>query len=573
MLGKFAVTELVGALLFSLLCWFLECINISEGDQHVPAEVLSTEGAAAECSNSSYLLNSSLVTSSVHEDWDSNNFASVGVNLDCELADTPLPRYTAEEFNQGASEVFGTLCGKRSIEDVFYESLKGTSQNKSKRRLEQIFDAPENIVFSTTTTSELSVQQIASLGDHTSQCTEETEKVDYSPSPKRGKSSISGSKLKRSRPVSGSPPLINDPIEQLKTFGSQHKFIKHNCKNREIFNKIVREPSLPSLPEHGEINGSTFKNASVVEFSAPFSVLDINENFDSVSSGLGNDQEMPLVKARCIFIEDDGDCSETCNSTMWSTEEPKQIVLNVKEEDSRNQIIFEMLSEAFYNNNNSSSEIMKIKGHELSMSSNAPPFIVDCLMKNPELEVTETFNHELVGSPLKPADTVPKIDDLSASSDTEMEVENLIRGSTAQGNTIVSVQNISKSKSPTLDMLRSVGFVRESKRRWSGENQDELEHFERSPNRNSWHGPYYQAKTLYPEKSPRFSIPNSRPPLARTKAFDNEGIKSSSDEQEVGSRPYSDCFYLQLPSAVQCCPCKSVLCVLSSGLFVCCFRS
>lgn len=503
--------------------------------------------------------------------------ASVALDGASEPADLTLPTRNslgADELNQDANGGHGILDTNRNVQEVHCElPMKATSRNKSKRRLEQSSTTSESIA---STASYDSSEQITSpsLEDYASQSLEETEKVDYSPSPKkRGKSSVSGSKIKRSRPVSGSPPRINDPIEQLKILGSQHKFIQHKCKNSDIFNRIVREPSLPSLPEHKEIHDANFKNAYVHEFSTPFSVLDFNENYDKVSEDVCN-QEMPLVKARCIFIEEDGDCSETCNSTMWSTDEPKQIILDVKEEDSRNQIIFEMLSEAFYSNN-SSPEAMKVQSHELSVTPNVPPFIVDCLMKNPEIEISvvnETFNHELLSSSMIQSDSVPRIVDLSACSDTEMEVESLTSGSNPQANPIVSVQNISKSKSPTLDMLRSVGFVRESKRRWSGENQDESEHFERSPNRNSWHGPYNQAKTLYPEKSPRFSIPKSRPPLARTKAFDKEGIKSSSNEQEVGSQPNLDCFYLQLPSAVQCCPCKSVFSVLSSGFSVCCFR-
>ncbi|XP_034230768.1 uncharacterized protein LOC117639325 isoform X2 [Thrips palmi] len=537
------------------------CSNISEEDHHVPAGVFSTEGAAPECSDSSLFLKKSTAPS-VNGDCGPKAFGSWGMNVDHQPADLVLHlcgRPDAEELNQDADEVPATFGTKMNDKEVFCESLvEATPRNRSKRRLEQSLDASVGMSISAAT-SEFSEPHISSPSseDHTSQHTEELEKVDYSPSPKRGKSSAIACKIKRSRPVSGSPPRLNDPIEQLKTLGPQHKFIKHNCKNNEIFNKIVREPSLPSLPEHKEIHESNLKNGRDHKFSYPFSVFDINENYGSVSGEPDNNQEMPLVKARCIFIEDDGDNAETCNSTMWSTEEPKQIILNVKEEDSRNQIIFEMLSDAFYSNNDSSSEVMKVKSNEISMSPNVPPIIVDCLMKNPEIElsvVTETFNPKLISS-FPPVDSVPKVDDLSASSDTEMEVESLTSGSSAnQANPMVSVQNISKSKSPTLDMLRSVGFVRESKRRWSGENQDELEHFERSPNRNSWHGPYNQAKTLYPEKSPRFSIPKSRPPLARTKAFDKEGIKSTSNEQEVGSLPNSDCFYLQLPSAVQCCP-------------------
>lgn len=450
-----------------------------------------------------------------------------------------------------------------------------------------------------------------------------------------------GCKLKRSRPVSHFFPSTNGSIE-LKDSISKQKAIKQHRK-KACFEKIVREPSLPSLPEHKEFHGSYWEDSNLQLFSAaPFSIPDINKNYSFHHGGCNHDpfkhNLVPtLVKAHCVYIGEDAekenvslDSSAQLSSPVENkASEPKQIVLDENEETSRSRLIFEMLSEAFYNafDGTNSSPSMPIS---LSSDKNATlntPIVIDCIMKSPvvdalavnftdqstgneagEKETTLCINasiHSDIGPPDIQVSSIPN--ELNTSElldgsqeledevflDTDVEVERFLsrvpsRPVSIHGMPVVTVQNLSKSKSPTLDMLRSVGFVRESKRRWSNEVKDEFQPFSRSSNRRSWHGPYSQAKTVYPKKSPGLSIPRfrtdksnasadlNRPPLMRTVAIDRDyqDVKSSSEEQEVGSQPNSSCFYHQFPSADQCCPCKFMFTLLRPfGFHVCGFRA
>ncbi|XP_052125876.1 uncharacterized protein LOC113217371 isoform X3 [Frankliniella occidentalis] len=368
-----------------------------------------------------------------------------------------------------------------------------------------------------------------------------------------------GGKLKRSRPVSGSPPP-HDPLEQLKAQGSQHKFLKLNCKNLH-FEKVVRKPSLPPLPEQNEFVPTHEKKLSSEDFSfTPLPFFDINKNLNS--NHVSRDQRVPLVKAHCIFIDDDEEQEELykCSISMPLESEakatvPKQIYLEANE-DSRNQVIFEMLSDAFYNINDSS-ETIKQSTKE-STPSNNTPIVVDCVMKSSFGPKDESISN---------SDNTASVCGVRKNSDTEMEVESVFsQSSPTQQVPVIAMQTIAKSRSPTLEMLRSVGFVRESKRRWSGEVDSDDDHFVRSPNRNSWHGPYNQPRPIHSNKSPKLSIfkdqdpekPEQlivradnlhKPPLTHSKV---SATLQSSDEQEVGSQPSS--FNLQLSPAVQCCP-------------------
>lgn len=414
-------------------------------------------------------------------------------------------------------------------------------------------------------------------------------------SPDKMRNSAAACKLKRRRPVSGSYPSFSDPVEQLKA--SKHKFMKLNKHSH--FDKVVREPSLPALPEHSVLSGSPILNLNPQQFSFfPYPSMDVNDNHCP-----SDEQMVPLVKAQRVFIVDDSLEDALCQESSSDSvpdDEPKQIVLN-GEEGSRRQLIFGMLADAFYNVNNTSESQEEYQ--ESPISHNIRPIVVDCIMKKIESDVTSCpstvkkdsvveakvlnvmdLKEERAEETWSETDLQiePNVNTKGSKTTqiigSEMEVESILSEAPSP---VVSMRTISKSKSPTLDMLRSVGFVRETKRRWSSEVEDGSESFVRSQNRNSWHGPLYQGKAVYPEKSPRMSIArvvtdtsvetgnSSRPTLTRSKAFD----QSTSDEQEVGFQPYSSCLYLQLPSAAQCCPCKCMLSVLcSGGNTVCCFR-